>query len=86
MCDNYKFWSNNEHCQNRLNVNISVVIIGLLTDVFAFLTTVFGKIMILLDPARLAFRTSFKSQGTIYQQLKSKRDYIVKGSNLASKY
>lgn len=86
MCDNYKFWSNNEHCQNRLNVNISVVIIGFLTDVFAFLTTVFGKIMILLDPARLAFRTSFKSQVTIYQQLKSKRDYIVKGSNLASKY
>lgn len=41
----------------------------------------FGKIMILLDPARLAFRTSFKSQVTIYQQLKSKRDYIVKGSN-----
>lgn len=40
----------------------------------------FGKIMILLDPARLAFRTSFKSQVTIYQQLKSKRDYIVKGS------
>lgn len=32
----------------------------------------FGKIMILLDPARLAFRTSFKSQVTIYQQLKSK--------------
>lgn len=86
MCDNYKFCSNNEHCQNRLNVNISVVIIGLLTDVFAFLTTVFGKIMILLDPARLAFRTSFKSRVTIYQQLKSKRDSIVKGSNLASKY
>lgn len=86
MCDNYKFWSNNAHCQNRLNVNISVVIIGLLTDVFAFLTNIFGKIMILLDPARLAFRTSFKSQVTIYQQLKSKRDYIVKGSNLASKY
>lgn len=42
--------------------------------------------MILLDPARLAFRTSFKSQVTIYQQLKSKRDYIVEGSNLASKY
>lgn len=46
----------------------------------------FGKMMILLDPARLAFRTSFKSQVTIYQQLKSKRDYIVEGSNLASKY